>query len=398
MSESAAAGVFLIILLFAFVVNALFALIPANIAGKKGYSKGGFWLLGFFFSFIIALIVALAIQPKLDGQMRYQTKPGSYHPGAPRSELKCPFCAEYISSEAKVCKFCRSNVETHFAETLAGIEAERLANLKAAELAEIEKVRLAEAQQKTEQKARLEKSLRKRNAIRGFFRSGLGKAAVGSVALVVIAAVCVSVISVQRENDLKKAEAAAWNDAKVAFNTAIQECHALDAVVDDENRLLYFTDLDQNGDADNAACVNLKLTGSPDPVKANIKWTPKWDADANSKKALEDWPLAVKFFNAKTVCKAWQDGQDWNMARGELDLGYYEGFKIYVGGISEAPESLMACIGEQVIGKDLYGKAKKFGWPDTMIGPPLKAEIEGKQIEFGFDSRDDQLFIEQWKD
>ena len=36
------------------------AFIPANIAAKKGYSKGGFWIFGFFL-FLPALIVSLCL-------------------------------------------------------------------------------------------------------------------------------------------------------------------------------------------------------------------------------------------------------------------------------------------------------------------------------------------------
>jgi hypothetical protein len=42
------------------------AFIPANIAGKKGYSVGGFFLFGLFF-FLPALIVALIVQDRKSG-------------------------------------------------------------------------------------------------------------------------------------------------------------------------------------------------------------------------------------------------------------------------------------------------------------------------------------------
>ena len=59
------------------------AFIPASIAGKKGYSYGGFWVLGFFF-FLIGLIVALCLEPK-PGSQAYQQKypPPPYSGAAP---------------------------------------------------------------------------------------------------------------------------------------------------------------------------------------------------------------------------------------------------------------------------------------------------------------------------
>ncbi|MGI6161250.1 MAG: hypothetical protein ACOYJD_04395 [Christensenellales bacterium] len=57
-------------LLFLIAATAGLAFITANMASKKGYSKGGFWLLGFFL-FIPALIVVLCLD---DRSMRANTR------------------------------------------------------------------------------------------------------------------------------------------------------------------------------------------------------------------------------------------------------------------------------------------------------------------------------------
>jgi hypothetical protein len=69
------------------VVAALLGLIPAAIAQPKGRSFGLWWLYGFLL-FIVALPHSL---------MLGKAKP-------------CPQCAELVKREAKVCRFCGSQI------------------------------------------------------------------------------------------------------------------------------------------------------------------------------------------------------------------------------------------------------------------------------------------------
>ncbi|MGC1378418.1 MAG: hypothetical protein WA821_19455 [Anaerolineales bacterium] len=85
-------------ILFICVGAALLGLIPAAIARDKGHSFWKWWSLGAAF-FIVALPLAILLKSAyaLDVYKR-----------------KCPYCAEMIYLEAKVCKHCGRNLPPAF--------------------------------------------------------------------------------------------------------------------------------------------------------------------------------------------------------------------------------------------------------------------------------------------
>ena len=84
------------------VILGLLGLIPANIAKNKGKSFVTWWIYGTTL-FFIALIHALLM--KADAK---KIEEDAISDGG----RKCPFCAEVVKAEAKVCRHCQRDLPT----------------------------------------------------------------------------------------------------------------------------------------------------------------------------------------------------------------------------------------------------------------------------------------------
>jgi hypothetical protein len=78
------------------IVAILIGLLPAFIAQGKGKSFVSWWIYGALL-FIVALPHALLLRPDAQALESRELAQGN---------KRCPFCAEIIKRQARVCRFC----------------------------------------------------------------------------------------------------------------------------------------------------------------------------------------------------------------------------------------------------------------------------------------------------
>ena len=76
-------------------VNFILSFVAGGVASSKGRSVFGYFFLSIFFSFLVAILVLVALPAKKNV---YELR-------------ECPYCAEEIKREALVCKHCTREVE-----------------------------------------------------------------------------------------------------------------------------------------------------------------------------------------------------------------------------------------------------------------------------------------------
>lgn len=115
-------GIFWTYLFVILIVNAGFSAIVAYVAKQKGRNTSAFFWLSFFLSFLVGILVVLAI-PSQDKQTPISIDSNFTKNAAGENLAKCPYCAEWIKAEAKVCKHCGKEVSSEL-ENLKNKEIE----------------------------------------------------------------------------------------------------------------------------------------------------------------------------------------------------------------------------------------------------------------------------------
>ena len=191
------------IVIFSLIVNGLFSLIPAKIAGKKGHSAVGYWAFGFFLSFVLALVIALVVEDRENPRYLVNKDTHVVENGLSQT-LQCPSCAEWIKAEATICKHCHSNVKKEFTKILEGekslIEKGERDRVEALKNDLLESERMAAIAEE----ARLERNKK----LKAFSKSKPGLAILGVVITLVIASFGISIYSVQKNQEAKASELA----------------------------------------------------------------------------------------------------------------------------------------------------------------------------------------------
>jgi hypothetical protein len=80
----------------------VFAGLGAWIAARKYHSAIGFFLLGLVLTPIIGIIAALVVSPNKEVIEREAMRDGT--------QRRCPFCAELVRGQARVCRYCGRDI------------------------------------------------------------------------------------------------------------------------------------------------------------------------------------------------------------------------------------------------------------------------------------------------
>lgn len=89
-------------LLFSILGWLIFSILAGIVASDKGRSGIGFFFLSFFLSPLIGLIAAVCVGRNTDIIEKRGLLSGSLR--------KCPFCAELVKPEAKICRYCQKEL------------------------------------------------------------------------------------------------------------------------------------------------------------------------------------------------------------------------------------------------------------------------------------------------
>lgn len=194
---------FLLWLVLFVIVNGLFSWIVGYIASQKGRSFGAFFALSFFLSFLVGILAVIAI-PRREIPAGVSTS-SRFVKTSDGEKAKCPYCSEWVKSEASVCKHCGKEIAEELAVLRKNI-AEELRIKQLNEQSEIEHKAAAARASKESRKLRNQQFLRSKN----------GKIVLISAGFVAVLAIVISSIQLGT-SFIAQQEAQAELDSKQAL-------------------------------------------------------------------------------------------------------------------------------------------------------------------------------------
>lgn len=314
-----------------FVVYFLFGIVwfllcfpVASTAKRKGRSYGGFFWLSFFFTPILGAIVVAILSPVTpSARLNVDASNPNRATLAGEELLKCPKCAEFIKAEAKVCRFCQSDVSAYASDMAA-----KLAEAKKAEAA-AEQAWLADYEQNLQdkfdaQKAAQAEAAQKRKT---FFQKPVVRILVGLIIAGLIAGAGFALYSKIQADGKEQDRQATWGTGSPSpiqqWQQVLQKCAApsdwlkgktvklpegtMERIRDStyKHLILWYPNFPEG-------CVYFSLVGNKGTIAGaefvqiakddTITWTPDWSLKIVEENQSKNYPFVYKALVAGVDC------------------------------------------------------------------------------------------------
>jgi hypothetical protein len=356
------------------VINGALSALVAYVATQKRREPLPFFIISFVFSFLVGILVILALPEARDEDHSLGSSKKIRQTSTGEMEGKCPFCAEWVQIEAKICKHCSREIETELAELVKEQNAIDKKNLKLKLEHKLESEKLA-----------LERSEARLYARTEYLKSNKFKVhLIGVLVFTVAFAATPALLNSYSENlaeqeKLEESKAAETAIAKVkaAWSDRIESCDASEKVTYTTTGIILKDVTSADRDLDiQVACIRLQLTGFADmassksqemtaiPENYIFDLTPSWDAKVLDSQILNsNQVVALTYFKAFRECNASMSvGAYYSTEFREKKSGEFVDLPVFeiVLGLGSDEEKFnysyaqLECITENVFGKGSY--------------------------------------------